>query len=363
MLRYRTILFVSLSVFCAAGRSIGAEGDTKGPVSAELLKAGNLEVLWEYKLPLKAKERLERMFILDDRIYGLSDHNFIIGLNREKGNVIFSRLLAEKGFPVVGLGIYEDELFSIVGNKLVEMSPEHGTERSSTRLSFTAACPAVRNGTYFYIAGADRRVHTLRSEDKVQVFEVAAEDDSVINATAADEDFAVFATDTGRCISFAPDRARRLWQFNAAGGIIGPIVRDGESLFFASKDTNVYKINVLDGKFVWKYQTAAVLDEAPRATKDVLYQRVRDKGMIAIKKDSGGLLWEAADGAELLAEAADRAYVITRDGVLVVMDNKKAKQLYSVNFAWVSKYAANTVDSRIYVSDVNSKIVCLKPIE
>ena len=147
MLRYRTILFVMLSVFCAAGRSIGAEGDTKGPVSEELLKAGNLEILWEYKLPLKAKEHLERMFILEDRIYGLSDNNFIVGLNREKGNVIFSRILAEKGFPVVGLGIYEDELFSIVGNKLVEMSPEYGTERSSTRLAFTAVCPAVRNSS------------------------------------------------------------------------------------------------------------------------------------------------------------------------------------------------------------------------
>jgi outer membrane protein assembly factor BamB len=332
-------------------------------VSAELLKAGNLEILWEYKLPLKAKERLERMIILDNRIYGLSDHNFIVGLDREKGSVIFSRILAEKGFPVVGPGIYEDELFSIVGNKLVEMNPEHGTEQSSTRLAFTAACPAVRNGTYFYIAGSDRRVHILRSEDKVQVFEVAAEDDSVINATIADKDFAVFATDTGRCISFAPDRAKRLWQFDAAGGIVGPIVRDGESLFFASKDTNVYKINVLNGKFVWKYQTSAVLDEAPRVTKDVLYQRVRDKGLIAIKKDSGKLLWEDADGAELLAEAADRAYVINRDGVLAVMDNKKAKQLYSVNFAWVSKYTANTLDSRIYVSDANNKIICLKPIE
>ena len=363
MLRYRTILFLSLLVFCAAGRCAGAEGETKGLVSPELLKAGNLERLWEYKLPLKPEEILEQLFILDNCIYGLTDRNFMVSLNREKGNVIFSKSVTEIGLPVVGLGVYDDELFSIIGNRLVEMSSEYGTERSSKRLAFAAVCPAIRNSSYFYIAGADRRIHTLRSEDKVQVFEVAAQDDSVISAVVADEDFVVFATDTGRCISFAPDRAMRLWQFDAAAGIVGPIVRDAESLFFASKDTNVYRINVLNGKFVWKYQTAAVLDEAPRVTEAVVYQRVRDQGLSAIRKDSGQLLWELPGSADLLAEAAGKAYVITKAGLLIVMDNKKAKQLYSVNFAGVSKYTTNVLDSKIYIADRSGRIVCLKPIE
>ena len=361
--RYRKILLVSILVLCAAARAEGAEGDSKRLVSAELLKAGNLEILWEQKLPMKAGESLEQLFMLDNRIYGLTDRNFMVSLNREKGNVIFSKSVTEAGLPVIGLELYDDELFSVVGNKLVQMSPEYGTERSSKRLMFSAVCPAARNSAYFYVAGADRRIHALRSEDKVQVFEAAAEDNSMISAIVADEDFVVFATDTGCCISFTLDRPTRLWQFDAASGILGPIVRDGGSLFFASKDTNVYKINVLNGKFVWKYQTAAVLDEAPRVTGDVVYQRVRDEGLTAISKDTGQLLWELAGGADLLAEAAGNAYVITKAGTLVVMDNKKAKQACSVNFAGVSKYVTNVVDSKIYIADMSGRITCLKPIE
>ncbi|UCE98588.1 MAG: PQQ-binding-like beta-propeller repeat protein [Planctomycetota bacterium] len=362
-MRYRTILFVSMAVFCVAAWSEGTEGDSSRLVSPELLKAGNLKILWERKLAMKPGESLGRLFILDNRIYVLSDLNFMVSLHREKGNVIFSKSVTEVGLPIVGLGLYEDELFCVLGNKLVEMSPEYGTERSMKRLKFAVLCPAVRNSSYFYVGGADRRVHALRSEDKVQVFEVAAEDDSMISAILANEDFVVFATDSGRCISFRPDKPTQLWQFAAAGGIVGPMVRDADSLFFASKDTNVYKINVLNGKFVWKYQTAAVLDEAPRVTGDVVYQRVRDEGFVAISKDNGQLLWDLSGVVDLLAEADGKAYVITKAGKLVVMDNKNAKQLYSVNFAGVSKYVSNVLDSKIYIADVSGRIACLKPIE
>ena len=163
---------------CCSGEHSYGGSSRQWLVSPELLKQAELEILWENKLPIKRGESLERLFILGNRIYGLSDQNFMVSLNREKGNVIFSRSIAETGFPVVGLGLYKDELFSVAGNKLVEINPESGTERSAKRLGFGVTCPAARNSSYFYVGGTDRRMHVLRSEDKVQVFEVAAESDS-----------------------------------------------------------------------------------------------------------------------------------------------------------------------------------------
>ncbi|MHC4655254.1 MAG: hypothetical protein ACYS91_09575 [Planctomycetota bacterium] len=73
-------------------------------------------------------------------------------------------------------------------------------------------------------------------------------------------------------------------------------------------------------------------------------------------------MWEVPGGIDLLVEAAGKAYVIAK-GRLVVMDNKKAKRLYSVNFAGISKYATNTADSKIYIANKAGRIACLKPIE
>jgi len=358
---------------CAAARDIAAEDGSRWLVSPELLEHARLELLWQSELPIKKKESLGRLFVLGNRVYALSSRNYMVCLNSEKGNVIFSRPFAPLGFPVLGLELYEDELISelisVIGGRLIEINAEFGTERDATRVEFGIACPAARNSSHFYLSGTDRRMHVLRAEDKVQAFEVAAENDSMITSIVAGEDFVVFGTDAGNVISITPDGPKRLWQFDAADSLVGPIVRDGESVFFASKDTNIYRVdivyraNVSTKKLVWKYQTAAVLDKAPRVTGGVVYQYVRYKGLEAIDRKSGKFMWLVPEGVDLLAESGGKAYVIAKKGKLVVMDNKKAKRLYSVNFARVSRYVANVADSRIYIADKAGRIACIKPIE
>ncbi|MDD5065066.1 MAG: PQQ-binding-like beta-propeller repeat protein [Phycisphaerae bacterium] len=370
MMRCRLTLAAVFFVFCVVTAGMAAEGMQR-LVSPELLKQAELEILWETKLPIKMGESLEKLLIpfdcsqgrLGNRVYGLSDRNFMIGMNRETGNVIFKRSVAAAGLPVTGLELYKDELFSITGDKLVEISLESGEERSAKRLGFGVTCPAVRNNSHFYIAGTDKRMHVLRSEDKVQAFEVAAESDSVITSIVADESSVIFATAAGNVISITPDKSKRLWQFDAAGGIVGPIVKDGDALFAASGDTNIYRLNARTGKFVWKYQTGAKLEKGPQVTHGVIYQYVRNEGLIALDKENKKVLWQLAEGIDLLAEANGKAYVITKAGTLAVMDNKKAKQVYTVDMPGVSAYATNVTDSKIYIADKSGRIACLQPIK
>jgi outer membrane protein assembly factor BamB len=362
-------LVVSFFVFFAVTEGKAAEGMQR-LVSRELLKQAELEILWETKLPIKKGENLERLFIPFDcargrggnRIYGLSDQNFMVSMNRETGNVIFKRTIAETGLPVVGLGLYKDGLFSTIGNKLVEISLESGEERSTKRLGFGVTCPVARNSSHFYVGCTDRRMHAFRSEDKVQVFEAAAESDSMITSIVADENSVIFATDDGNVISITPDRPKRLWQFDASGGIVGPIIRDGESLFAASRDTNIYRLDA-KGKPVWKYQMGAILEKGPQVTERIVYQYARNEGLLAIDKESGRPLWPLPEGVDLLAEADGRSYVITKMGTLAVMDNKKAKQIYTVDLPGVSIYATNVTDSKIYIADKSGRIACLQPIK
>jgi outer membrane protein assembly factor BamB len=368
-------LAVSLVLFAAA-RVVGAEGSSRwlvlaprgeaGLVSPELLEHAKLKTVWENELPIKKAESLERLLILGNRIYALSDRNYMISLDTEKGNMIFGRTVAPAGFPILGLKLYGDELISIGGSKLVEIDAASGAERRTVDVGFGIVCPASRNSSYWYVGGVGNRLHVLRAEDTVQVFEVAAENESAITSIAADESFVIFTTDAGNVISITPNRPRRLWQFDVAGGIAGPIVRDGMSLFFSCKDTNVYRVDMvglLGRRLVWKYQTAGVLEKAPRVTEEVVYQYVRGKGVTAINKESGKFMWSVPGGVDLLAEAISKAYVITKNRTLVVMDNVRAEKLYSVNFAGVARYAANTVDSKIYIADERGRIACIQPVE
>ena len=363
MLQHRFVILVGLLIFCAVPGSFGQDGGSRWLVSPELLGDGNLEILWQNEFPMNESESLERLTVLGNRIYALSDKNYIVSMNRKKGNVIFSRSIAPANFTVVGPSLYKNELLSVISGGLVEIDVDTGAERSAKHLELGVVCPAARNNSYFYVAGSDGRVHALQAGNKIEVFKVSADNESMITSLVADAGFVIFATDAGNVVSITPDRPKRLWQFDAADAIAEPIVKDGKWLFIASKDTNVYKINVITGRFVWKYQTAGILDKGPHVTQKVVYQYVHNKGLTAIDKESGKFMWELPEGVDLLAEANGKAYVITKTGTLVAMDNKKAEPLYSVNFAGVTKYAVNVTDSKIYIADKSGRIACLKPVE
>lgn len=365
--KYRAISLMSFLVLCVMQNSIAVERNSRSLISPELLQHANLKVLWENWLPIKDTESVKQLLILGSRVYVVSDKDYILSLNRENGKIVFGKMFKPAGLLAGGFKLYGDELLYVSGSRLIQIDAELGTERSTTNLGFGVTCPAARNSSFFYVAGADNRLHVLREDDKVQIFEVSADNDSMITSVLADEAFVLFATAAGNIICMKPHNSTRLWQFDAFDAVAGPVVRDWASLFFASKDTNVYRVDMVglpeQKHLVWKYQVAAVLDTAPRVTQEVVYQPVRGKGVTAIDKETGSFLWSVPGGVDLLAEHRNRAYVMTKTGTLTVMDNIKAKKLYSVNFAGVSQYAANTADEKIYIADKRGRMACLQPLE
>ena len=378
LLRLRMGVFAGLLVFVflsgcsskqgvsdrqASEKSPGQKETSQKLVSPELLKAGNLKTVWENQLPIKANEKVRQISILGNRLYVLSDRNYMISLNSEKGTPIFSRPLAQAGFTISGWELYNNIIISMIGGKLVELNPDLGTEIRSSYPGFFVVCPVVRNNLYYYLGSTDKRVHCVRAKDNVKVFEAAADNDSKITSILADDDSVIFATDAGNVICITPDGPKGLWRFNAAGGVVEPMVRNGRQLFFASRDTNVYRIDIKTGKLDWKCQTDAILETAPRVTATAVYQNLGNRGLMAIDKTTGKKMWQLAEGIDILTEAAGKAYVITNTGMLVVINNKDGKQLYSINAGAVSNWAANTADSKIYIADDSGRIACIQPIE
>jgi len=328
---------------------------------------GGLKVVWETKLPIKKTEELERLIILGDRIYGLSDRNYMAALNREDGGAVYamSGSLAAVGLPIMGIGLFENELYSILGNDLVLIDADTGKRRVVKRFDVSTTSPVARNGSYFYFGGTDRRMHILQSSDLVEVFQVAADNDSEVVSIIADEEFVVFGTDAGNVISIMAGEPKLIWKFKAARGIAGQLVREGDELFFASKDTKVYKLDIDTGELLWRrpYASGGMLEREPRVTGDVVYQHVRGKYVAAIDRKKGTGVWELDGGVDLLTEWEGRAYVLTDDAKVEVIDNKKAELLYTLDLPGVSRYVSNTSDSKIYVADKSGRIACLEPVK
>jgi outer membrane protein assembly factor BamB len=186
----------------------------------------------------------------------------------------------------------------------------------------------------------------------VQIFEVSARSKAAITSVLADEEMVVFGTDAGNLVAMMADAPRKLWQFDAARAMAGPVIRDGDSYFFANKDTNVYRVDAAGSggaTLGWKYQTEAVLDRPPRVTAAVVYQYALGRGLTAIDKQSGKALWFLAEGVDLLAEIRGRAYIITKYNSLASWPRSAAGLTSSRNIirwlSWTIAAASNCVKS------------------
>ena len=342
----------------------GAE-DTSWLVSDELLDHAHLTRVWELVLPLKKDETPDMMTLHGGRLYLRSSRNYLWSLDRENGRVVFGQSIAKPGFAQMGWTAYGSTLISVVDNQLVEFDRDTGVRDRVSDLDVIVIAPPARNSRFFYLSGADRRLHALRAQNKVKVFEVSARDNSRITSILADEDTVVFGTDGGDLVAMMADAPRKLWQFDATGAIAGPVVRDGRSYYFASKDTNVYRIDEVDrstASLAWRYQAEAILDRPPRVTGSMVYQYALGRGLVAIDKQSGRAVWSLPEGVDLLAEADGKACVITNANTLAVMDNRAGKRLYSMNLAGVVDHAANSADDMIYLADRHGRITCLRPV-
>jgi len=352
----------------ALGRRAPVSVDTNLTASPQWLvpqsavEATDIKIVWQYNIPINKNESLDRLYVFDNRLLAITSRNFMTCLNKNDGNVLFSTSIAPAGLPITGLKYYDGELLTVVGDRIVVTNIDTGVERSSMRLMNGAACPVVRNDKFFYIAGNDKRLLALRADNKVKAFEAAAENASKITSVLAEKEFVIFATAAGNVIYIAPDKPAKEWEFIAPDAVIGEIIRDVNSLYFACRDTGVYRLELSTGELLWKHQIQAIPQAGPRLGKKTIYQCLPEIGLEAIDKEAAKHLWQVPDGIGLLAEMEDKAFVVTKTGLITAMDNVKAKKLYSIDIGRPVKFATNLADSMIYIADAKGRVACLKPI-
>jgi outer membrane protein assembly factor BamB len=333
-------------------------------VSKELLDHAGLDVLWRATLPLLNKETIDTMIVLDDRLYIRSSRNYVWSMDWETGKPVFARSIAFHDLLVVGWTAYHDRLIAVINNQIVELDKNTGVQQRAGDPGIGVVAPVARNSEYFYVPGGDRRLHAFKASDMVGVFNGGVSKNPMITSVWADDEAVVVGTDGGNVMAMAIDMPKRLWQFNAAGPIVGQVVHNANSFYFASKDTDVYRIDQVGStrvSFVWRYQTQAILDRGPRVTSSAVYQYALYRALNAIDKESGTALWVLPEGLDLLSEAGHRAYVLTKNNTLAVMDNAAGKCVCCANVGVVAKYAPNVADGKIYIADDRGHVLCLQP--
>lgn len=348
-------LALAVMAFCLCSAVCSGQGAHK-IVSSELLSHVGLTRQWEGSVSLKNGENIDRIFLLGDKVYVLTDANYLFCLTGDKGKFLFGRTMTTKTLPVFDPKVYGNEFVIVAGNTLIVLDVNFGSLLAKSSIEFPVATSAAVNSKYLYMAGLDKRLRAFDKRGIRKQFTGMADNGSGITSVLATETVVAFATDAGNVVAFAPDAPKKYWQRDVVGSITAPLVGRGNWIYASSRDTNVYKLSLTSGEIAWKVQSGAVLSDSPRVTDTMVYQRTPNRGIFAVDAKSGKVLWQLDEAVDLLAEAGTKAYVITRDNTCAVMDNLTGSKLYSINFKNVNKYVANTNDASIYVADKNGRV-------
>lgn len=366
-----SFLNLGLVIVClllAVGGMVQAE-ESGTLISRALLKQAGLNPDWQICLPIKieAKEKLDRLFVLDQYLLILTNQNYLFCRNRMDGSYRFEMPIAEKGLPVVDPLYIDNRVLFIVGSQLKVLDPAGGTIVRTEELAEVGEnrnASIAKNDRFLYIAGVDRRVHAFQIQedgDYVQLFTATADNDSALTSILAVQDRVFFATLAGNIIGMQPDKPIKVWQYNTSGTITAPLVLEDKSIYAGGHDTKLYKISTETGELLWEtpFFAGDLILKAPELGETTLYLNAGNNGVYGISKETGQKIWNIPQGQSLLCEAGDRAYVYARPGVLMVMDNTTGKEVYSLNFSDVTRYTTNLQDSKMYLADTQGRVACI----
>ena len=328
-----------------------------------ILEECGLKALWQKNLFFKEGENAGRMFVEGKRLFVETDRNYLYCLDRKNGKIAFGLPLADTGLPIQGPSFFKNQMLFMVGSRLHILDMKMGRITESRDYSFVgkgAVYSPVRNDKFIYISDSTARLNAVTADQMSVVFPVTSDDDTLINSIVADNDHLVFSSVSGGIYRIGTKRPKRIWKFNT-GRLAAPLVRDGRWLYVSSLDRKIYKLNLDDGSSGWLagFIAGEPLTTSARVGDKVIYQYAGKKGLFAVDKESGKKRWQLKEGIDLLCEKGSKAYAIASPARLVVMDNKKGKKLYSVNFANVTDYAFNDEDSTIYVADENGNVMAI----
>ena len=157
----------------------------------------------------------------------------------------------------------------------------------------------------------------------------------------------------------SPNKAKKLWQYDVTGKIKGQLVLDGKDIYVGSFDSKLYKIGLSDGKLVWNspFHSGAPIRDSFAVGSEIIYLYNPLNGLYGVNKQTGKPIWQVVSGEGMICETPQKGFVFASPGIVKVMDNRTGKELYSVNFSSVQRYAVNTTDAVMYLADTKGRLM------
>lgn len=383
-----------------------------GPVSlthpSVLAKAG-LRSYWQLKLQLLEDEKIERLFLLEESLYCLTNTNTVIAVDAARGVRKWTRAVAKPGTKVfppchgnnVAMATELPGVLAVTNPPAPETLPTYNLVFVNTPdyvVAFDRATGEVRrrfsfkpkpndfvantggacDGTFFYIGSASGRCYGIRVNQGVISWILSTED--MLSAAprchtaggsarvfVAGEDANYYVgKSNGLVVQVWPPAGQRTWAA-MAGGVLADFHVDDRACFIPCANRRVYAFALSGGEPLWRFTCNGPLLDAIQVSQNSVFQYARGDKLYALNPANGELRWTMPHGRKVLAatagqDGAARAYILGASGNLLVVDEILGDVRASIPLTGCELFAANTAAPAIYLASRSGDIYCLRQI-
>ncbi len=361
-----------------------------GVVAPEVLAKASLEYYWQYPVRfLAAGETVERIWRLDENLYGLTSRNRLIALDAANGTFKWELTVAEAGRKVFA-PCHADEvkLAKFGGIRLVTHPPDPEDKEKVTTVNgvvinttsyalllerqtgqtlrkldfkFAANSPGSSDGIYFFVGSSRGWYYAVRLVDALTPWTMGT-DDMITARPAAYGGRLYVASRDGRFYAVNPylPKDRHLWTRKTAGPLTADFTVDSRGCFVGGEDFNLYAYDVVEGDTLWVFRAQGSLREPVQVGARTIYQRADQDRFYALDLATGRKRWELPDGHSVLGTIGSHVYVLTFERKLRVIHEALGREKMTLPMTGLDLFVRNAVKPVIYAATREGKFVCIR---
>jgi len=340
-------------------------GTAVAGIGPDVLDKAGLRVEWTVQLSLGRARELKQVFYRNGRVYAVDDRAVLHAVDGMNGLPLWQRPLGLPTAPVSSAQYYQDNLLFVVGNTFVQVRQSDGQIVKRLEPKFMISTAAARGERLIYLGGDNRWFYALDAAREVSMWETICPSVPTGSITVTTTNVYFVTQDNTLYVSRA-DQRHRVWEFQAAGSLVGVVLDKGMCLL-PSADTKLYCFDPETGKMLWQYLAGGRLAELPVLTAGAIYQPVDRQSLLCLEREATSpgqdrrLRWELKNGRAFLAEDGATTYAVAWDGQLAVMDNAAGKAKVSFFVPRMSLYASNNEDALVVLSSRDGVLLALWP--
>ena len=411
-----------LGVFLAVS-SVSAQGLSRvytrpSVPPAEVLDRLNLKLDWRVYVPKEGvRDGFFSIQLLDGQVLVQTRSAGIAMLDATTGATLWRARVGTPYRVNQPLGYNAETVFAVDGDRLYALGRTTGRLQWQMKLPSSASAPPVADDAHVYLCLGPGKIYTYQLPDLGRAAQATADKKAMAESVPPPKPAAesTYRSGGGSLSSFGPLTATRkieleeetgprgllIWEYPVGAGRLeqAPLLTDefltlagtdgtffttskflnqilysfkteapvsaglgqyGETAYIVSQDFNVYALNIVTGRILWRVLGGAPILRKPTVFDEDLYFSSESVGLYRLDRVTGQLLWHNRQADQFLAQNKKFVYATDFNGRLLILDRVRGTVLTSYDGTRdFTVPIANELTDRIYLASQDGLLMCL----